>query len=99
MKQFSFRLLIALTTLAIGISVVAFLFFRKPLPAIDLPQYPPECASESEAEIAGYSEIDWKSDIFSRFQESPLGEQAANADETYRLLWIPTFDEPAVIRV
>lgn len=99
MKHFSFRLIIAITTLAIGISTVAVLFFRNPLPTIDLPQYPPECASESEAEIKNYSKIDWKWGFFPRFQELPLEKQTIEADETYRLLWIPTFDEPTVIRV
>ena len=98
MKQFSLRLIIALATLAIGVNSVLFLVLRNPLPTTDLPQYPPECASETDAEIARNFDLDWNWEFLTNFQEIPLKEYE-KADETYRLLWVPTFDPPTVIRI
>lgn len=38
-------------------------------------------------------------DLFRRFRETPLAKQPACVDESYRLVWIPTFRPPTVIRV
>lgn len=99
MQKFLFRLTIGLAALTFGIGVTAFLFFREPLPVIDFPKFPSGCADETDAEILNPKKIDWKWGFFPSFQESPLENQIYEADEAYRLLWIPTFDEPTVIRV
>ena len=85
--------------LTIGVSIAAILYFRQPLPKITLPQYPPGCSNESEAEIINDSGKEWRTEFLARFQELPLEDFSYKADESYRLIWIPTFDSPTVIRV
>lgn len=99
MKRFDFRILIALITLTIGVGIVAILYFHQPLPKIALPQYPPGCSSDSDAEIINNSGEEWRTEFLARFQELPLTDFSYKADESYRLIWIPTFDSPTVIRV
>jgi len=99
MKRLSLRLTIALATFSIGISIVTFGLLTRPLPNIDLPQHPPECASEFNAEITGDIGSAWRTKFLARLRELPLKDSTANVDETYRLIWIPTFHKPTVIRI
>ncbi len=99
MKRLLLRLTIALVTFLIGIVIVAFWLLSRPLPNLDLLQYPPECASEFNAEITGDIGSAWRTKFLTRFRELPLEESTANVDETYRLIWIPTFHKPTVIRI
>jgi hypothetical protein len=100
MKRLSLRFGIALVTFSIGLGGVGFWLVNRPLPIVDLPQNPPQCASELEAEI---DPIDlrstWRTKFLSRFREFPLNKLPANVEESYRLIWVPTFHAPTVIRI
>ena len=99
MKRLSLRLTIALATFAIGVGIVAFWLLNRPLPNINLPQNPPECASEFNAETTSDLGGAWRTKFLARFREHSLEELPSNVDEAYRLIWIPTFHKPTVIRV
>ena len=100
MKHFTFRFIIALATFLIGIGIVAFWFLNRPLPTVSLSQNPPECASESGEEISlSRSEIAERTKTLTLFQEVPLGKPTASVDESFRLVWFPTFDAPSVFRI
>lgn len=99
MKRLSLRLTIALATFSIGVGIVAFWLLNRPLPTVDLPQSSPECASEFNAETTSDLGSAWRTKLLARFRELPLKESPAKVDETYRLIWIPTFHKPTVIRV
>ncbi|MEJ7862981.1 MAG: hypothetical protein WKF90_15240 [Pyrinomonadaceae bacterium] len=99
MKSLSLLLTSALVTFSIGVSIVAFWLLNRPLPTIDLPQNLPECASDFNAETTSDSASVWRIKFLARFREIPLKESSAKVDEVYRLIWIPTFDKPTVIRV
>ena len=100
MKYFTIRLTIALATFLIGVSIVAFWFLNRPLPTVSLPQNAPECISESSEEIfLSRSENAERTKILTLFREVPLDKQMADVDESYRLIWFPTFDAPTVIRI
>src|SRR5687767_12343459 len=100
MKRLSLQLSITLTTFSISIGIVIFWLLNHPLPTVDFPQNPPECASEFEAEIDSIdSRSNWRKKFLLRFREFPLEESPSNINESYRLTWVPTFHKPTVIRV
>ena len=100
MKRFSLQFAIALITFLIGVGFAAFWLLTRPLPEIDLPQNPPECAAELDAKIDSVDlQVEWRAMLLERFREIPLKELPANVDESYRLIWIPTFDDPTIIRI
>ncbi len=99
MKYFLFRLTIALVTFLIGIGIVGFWFLNRPLPTI-FPQNAPECSSESSEELSlSRLEIAERTKMLALFRENPLDNTTAEVDESYRLVWFPTFDAPTVIRI
>lgn len=99
MKRFSIKFGIALTTFSISVCLVVLWLFSYPLSKIDVPPNLQTCGLEEGAEITKDFQVDWRGMIFKRFQETPLKQLPATVDESYRLLWIPTFDEPTVINI
>jgi hypothetical protein len=100
MKHFTFRLIIALATFLIGIGIVGFWFLNRPLPTVGLPQNAPECASESGEEISlSLFAIAERTKTLRLFREIPLDKPTAGVNESYRLIWFPTFDAPTAIRI
>lgn len=99
MKSLLIQFGIVLTTFSIGVCVVILWLFSDPLPKIDLPQNLQTCGSEKRAELTTDLQIDWRGMILKRFQETPVKQLPRNINESYRLLWVPTFDEPTIIHI
>jgi hypothetical protein len=105
MKRISLRLFFALLTFVIGISFTTFWIFKSEipdasLPKINLPQNPQQYVSEVDAKIDTVDlQLEWRAMLLRRFRETRLIQSPANIDESYRLIWVPTFDEPTIIRI
>jgi hypothetical protein len=94
MKPITLRLAVATLTFTIGVTFAALLtvtHYSSNTPSQSnvncVPKYSPNSANE-----------DWHR-ILDRFQETPLAEPPACVDESYRLIWIPTFHSPLSVRI
>jgi hypothetical protein len=99
MKHLFIGLCLALTTFFIGISIVASFLINQPLPSVELPQFPLECVSKSPEIIQSNWSHNQRAKFLQRFKEVPLNKQPASIDESYRLIWIPSFHNPTVIHI
>jgi hypothetical protein len=103
MRRFTLRLTIALLTFIIG-AVVASMWISKhrlSIPSIKqnsnqssecIPVYDPSIAAKRLRE-------DDDAKAFAAFKELPLEALPACVDESYRLMWFPTFHSPVVVRL
>ena len=100
MRPFIFLLTVSFATFSIGVGIVAYWFLNQPLPRVDLLKNSPECASEPTTEISlSKTEIAERTELLARFKELPLDKLFANTNESYRLIWFPTFHAPTIIRI
>jgi hypothetical protein len=101
MKYFSVRIVLALITFAIGISLTALWLFNKEVPDVSIPQSEIIRASNFsyDSELPLSERKFWEKEIFSRFKEKPLIKYSSEFDETYRLILLPTFHKPLIIRL
>jgi len=97
MKRITLRLAIAILTFLIGVVVAAWCTVR---------HYGPNNLAQREADcIPKYSPIPYspsekgRGAILDRFHEMPFEELPACVDESYRLVWIPSFHAPISIRI
>jgi hypothetical protein len=97
MKRITLRLAITILTFLIGVGVATWWSVR---------HFGPRKLAEKEADcIPTYSPIHnsenqkgWDA-ILDRFQEMPFERVPVCVDESYRLVWIPTFHSPISIRI
>ena len=97
MKRITLRLAIALFTFLIGVAAASLWTFR---------YYGRDKFVRNEADcIPKYSRVSsfgnnegWSA-VLDRFQEMPFEKMPACVDESYRLIWIPTFHSPVSTRI
>lgn len=101
MKYISSRLFFALLTFFIGITLTTIWIFDSEIPNIPIPKSEEFRASnfDFDSRIPSSEKIFWEKEIFTRFKETPLEKLPESIDESYRLILIPTFDAPVIVRV
>jgi hypothetical protein len=97
MKHLALRLTIALLTFLIGIAVASVWIIKQRQPVVKqstdcIPRYDPNIAAK-------WLRADFDPKVFAAFKEMPLETLPACVDESYRLIWFPTFHSPVVVRV
>lgn len=98
MKRITFRLAVALLTFLVGIAAVIFWIVMRHVP-IQTVKTTPDCMPVYNPEIyVGQGET-WGTVVLARFNEMPLKNLPACVDESYRLIWVPTFHSPVVVRI
>ncbi|HEV8366857.1 MAG TPA: hypothetical protein VGQ39_02805 [Pyrinomonadaceae bacterium] len=97
MKKITLRLAIAIFTFLIGVAAAGLWTIRhysrnelSPKETGCVPKYFP-VSSSADRQGWGF--------ILDRFQEMPLEELPTCVDESYRLIWIPTFHAPVSARI
>ncbi|HSB28695.1 MAG TPA: hypothetical protein VLE19_12600 [Pyrinomonadaceae bacterium] len=97
MKKITLRLAIAIFTFLIGVAAAGLWtirhYSRNELSAKETDCIPKYFSVSSSANREGWGSI------LDRFQEMPLEELPACVDESYRLIWIPTFHAPVSARI
>jgi hypothetical protein len=97
MKPITLRLAVAILTFIIGVTAAALRTAIQYLP-IDLARREANCFPKYSPNSYSANEEGWKR-LLDRFQELPLAELPACVDESYRLIWIPTFHSPLSVRI
>lgn len=101
MKRISIRLLLALLTFFAGISVTAiWMLYQKPV-NVPIPKSEELWAAESvyDSQIPKARKQFWEKEILKRFKEVPLEKTVDSANETYRMVLLPTFDAPIMVKI
>jgi hypothetical protein len=97
MKKVTLRIAIAIFTFLIGVAAAGLwtirYFSRDELSLNDNDCIPKYFPASSSANREGWSAI------LDRFQELPLEQLPACVDESYRLIWVPTFHAPISARI
>jgi hypothetical protein len=98
MKRILIRVSIAVIAFALGI-VSAAVWIKRPS-TISTPTPTVDCTPRYDESVVAKSlrEND-DPQLFSAFQELPLYAMPDCVDEAYSLTWIPSFDEPVLVRV
>jgi len=101
MKYISFRLFIALLTFFVGVTLTAFWIFNNKIPNVPIPKSEELRASNFafDSQIPLSEKIFWEKEILKRFKETRLEKLPDSTDESYRLVLLPTFDAPVIVRV
>jgi hypothetical protein len=91
---------LAAIVVALPIAVFAWLLSR-PLPDIDPPLMAVDQREHSGPTFKDvrFTQTDWKREILDRFDENDLKDQSDPAAQVYRLVFLPTFDQPVCIRL
>lgn len=97
MKRITLRLAIAILTFVIGVAVAALWTVRH-YSSNNLAQREANCVPKYSPNSYSADETGWNR-ILDRFQEMPLEELPACVDESYRLIWIPSFHSPISVRI
>jgi hypothetical protein len=98
MKRFAFRLSVAALTFFLGISTVGIRFTRFAC----LKKSPSQCNYDAYFPVGAFSQPQGRADWFKKFYPSlmELPLSCLNEDiESYRLLFIPSFEGPASVRI
>ncbi len=98
MKRITLRLAIALLTFLIGIAAVTFWIVTRRTPT-QTTEKKPDCIPLYNPNIYVGQEKTWGAVALARFNEMPLENLPACVDESYRLVWLPTFHSPVAVRV
>lgn len=101
MKRISIGLFFALFTFFVSIALTAFWIFNSKLPSVPVPKSEELRASNFvfDSRIPSSEKIFWEKEILKRFKETPLEKLPDSIDESYRLILLPTFDAPVIVRV
>lgn len=101
MKRILIRLILALFTFFVGVSLTAFWLLSKDVPEVPIPQSEKIRASNfiHDTRISESERKLLEKDILKRFKEEPLKKYSDSTEEIYRLVLLPTFDAPVIIRV
>jgi hypothetical protein len=99
MKRFTLRLTIALLTFIIGV-VIASVWIIRHRSSVPSVRQSPECIPIYDPNIAAEQYIDGDAPkLFAAFKELPLEALPSCVHESYRLVWVPSFHSPVVVRV
>jgi hypothetical protein len=98
MKRITLRLAIALLTFLIGIAAVTFWIVTRRAPT-QTTEKNPDCIPIYNPNVYVGQEKTWGAVVLARFNEMPLENLPACVDESYRLIWLPTFHSPVAVRV
>ena len=97
MKRLTLRLSVALLTFLLGVGVASVWIVKHRSTIV---KQPSDCIPVYDANIAAKSlSADHDPKVLAAFKELPLGALPACIDESYRLIWFPTFHAPVVVRV
>ena len=99
MKQIPLRLTIAIITFVVGIASAAiWISTHRPFSQVSRPLA--DCAPIYDpAVLAKQIREDNDPQLFAAFHEPLLYALPDCVDESYRLIWIPSFDSPVMVRV
>lgn len=98
MKRVTLRFAIALLTFFIGSAAATFWIVRRNYPAQTVKAIP-DCIPSYSPEVYTGQDKTWGKDVLARFNEISLGNLPPCVDESYRLIWLPTFHPPVAVRV
>lgn len=97
MKRISIRVAITLLTFLIGTAVATFWTVRKQTSVRSIKQET-DCVPGYIPSAHSSNENVWET-VLDRFQEMPLESLPACVDESYRVIWVPTFHAPVAVRI
>ncbi len=98
MKRIALRLAIALLTFLIGIAAVTFWIVTR-RESTKTTEKNLDCIPIYNPDVYVGQEQTWGAVTLARFNEMPLENLPACVDESYRLVWMPTFHSPVAVRV
>ena len=98
MKRITLRLIIALLTFLIGVTLVTFWIVKRQRPS-QTSKTSPGCIPVFDPKFYSGQENGWGAVVLARFHEMPLENFPSCVDESYRLIWIPTFHSPVAARI
>ena len=95
MKRISLRLIVALLTFALGVSLAAVWTIRhhRSMQRAKKTDCVPTFSSTYSSKEEGWGTV------LARFKEMPLDRLPPCVDESYRAIWIPTFHSPVAVRI
>lgn len=101
MKRLPFYLFLSLLTFVVGIAGIEFWLLKTELPDVPVPKSQKVYDSSFSAALQFSKEQKkfWEKELLPRFKELPLESFSDSADETYRMVLLPTFDAPITVRI
>jgi hypothetical protein len=100
MKSLSIKLLAAISCFAIGVTGFAASFLQSPIPPVDSPKILiDDRYADGPSPFHTSSVREWEKEVLGRFKEIPLNSLSTEAEECYRLVLLPTFARPLLVRV
>ena len=100
MKCFTLRLMVATITFFAGIGIVAIWLINRSVPVSEISSPSFDCLPVFDHNIHPYEYGSEENAVWLiAFEELPLGTLPACVDESYRLLWSPTFHQPTVVHL
>ena len=97
MKKLSLRIAIALFTFFIGVGAAGLWTTRNYVPN-KVVQNQVDCIPKYHPVSSTSTNDDWNA-VLDRFEEMRLEKMPGCVDESYRLIWIPTFHSPVAARI
>lgn len=97
MKRITLRLAIAIITFLVGVAA-AGLWTMKHYPADKPPLTETDCIPNYTSVSSSANTDEWNA-VLDRFHEMPFEDLPDCVDESYRLIWIPTFHAPISARI
>lgn len=101
MKKILVHTTIAFFTFLIGIGLPIYWYLSPSIPDVPVPETLIDCNFPvfTECLISKKDKKFWDDEILLRFEEISLSKTSDSSDESYRLVLLPTFDNPLVIRI
>lgn len=98
MKRFALYFVAAVFTFLVG---AAFWFVNSNLPSVPPPQTQKlyESNFTFDTRISESRRKFYETDLLPKFKERPLQNGSVSAEEVYRLILLPTFDDPIAVRL
>ena len=98
MKKLILRLAIAIFTFIIGVAAAGLWTIRH-YSRNEVSLGEPDCIPKYVAAASSSPNRGGRGSVLYRFQEMPVEELPTCVDESYRLIWIPTFHAPVAVRI
>jgi hypothetical protein len=98
MKRITLRLAIAILTFLIGVAIATLWTVRHYRSSNILVRNEADCIPTYSPISYSANEKGWSA-VLVKFQEMPFEVLPACVDESYRLIWIPTFHSPVSVRI
>ena len=100
MGDFRKWLVVGVLAFIVGASGATYWYLTRSIPVVTAPVLfvADDVAYVDESQISPRDQKFWNDEILARFDERPIGDTDSSVDESYRLILLPTFDPPILVR-